>query len=157
MDKKLTDKLVAQLQEIKDKLKDFNERFKEPKIARYATNEAKIKYLESLIKSEENLVKTAFEKEGIKIDKSAKINYLKAQIEELRKINTKIEKELNVIGSPLKGKVWNVLNPDYNKLLKDEIDAKIKIEDLKIVIIGAGAAGLAACEMYKLLEQKQLL
>jgi len=32
-----------------------------------------------------------------------------------------------------------------------------KIEDLKIVIIGAGAAGLAACEMYKALGAKTII
>jgi malate dehydrogenase (oxaloacetate-decarboxylating)(NADP+) len=37
-----------------------------------------------------------------------------------------------------------------------EISGK-KIEDLKIVVIGAGAAGLAACEMYKALGAKTMI
>ena len=37
-----------------------------------------------------------------------------------------------------------------------EISGK-KIEDLKIVVIGAGAAGLAACEMYKALGAKTII
>jgi len=37
-----------------------------------------------------------------------------------------------------------------------EISGK-KIEDLKIVVVGAGAAGLAACEMYKALGAKTII